>query len=275
MRATTSFAGVSSHTALPSEPRSFRKSGAHVPHGYFAWEAAGLRWLGAVQTVGGAPVADVVDVSDTHLDLSWLESVSPTAKAAVQLGQRLARTHDAGADAFGVAPPGCGKGFFGPTSHPLPLALGAWDSWGAFCADARIAPMTQLLRDRHLIDQRDTALLDRVSRRLRQGHFDTDDDPARIHGDLWVGNLMWTRHGATLIDPAAHGGHRETDLAALALFGAPFLDRIRAGYDDAHPLADGWAERVELHQLYCLLVHAVLFGGGYGSASLAVAATYA
>jgi fructosamine-3-kinase len=68
-----------------------------------------------------------------------------------------------------------------------------------------------------------------------------------------------------LIDPAAHAGHREADLAMLTLFGAPHLEEIFAGYEDASPLADGWRGRLELHQLYPLAVHAVLFGGGYVS----------
>jgi fructosamine-3-kinase len=71
-----------------------------------------------------------------------------------------------------------------------------------------------------------------------------------------------------VIDPAAHGGHRETDLAMLALFGAPQLETILAAYDEAAPLANGWRDRVELHQLFPLLVHTVLFGGGYGAQAL-------
>jgi fructosamine-3-kinase len=96
--------------------------------------------------------------------------------------------------------------------------------------------------------------------------------PARIHGDLWSGNVHWAADGrAYLIDPAAHGGHRETDLAMLALFGAPQLDRILAAYDAAWPLSDGWRERVPLHQLHPVLVHAALFGGSYGARAGALA----
>jgi fructosamine-3-kinase len=74
---------------------------------------------------------------------------------------------------------------------------------------------------------------------------------------------MWTAGGAVLIDPAAHGGHRETDLAMLALFGGPHLDTIIDGYQHHRPLRDGWRGRIGLHQLYPLLAHVVLFGGGY------------
>ncbi len=89
------------------------------------------------------------------------------------------------------------------------------------------------------------------------------EPPSRIHGDCWAGNVLWSGDRGWLIDPAAHGGHRETDLAMLALFGAPHLDRILAGYNDTVPLAAGWRARIPLHQLHPLLVHACLFGASY------------
>jgi fructosamine-3-kinase len=97
--------------------------------------------------------------------------------------------------------------------------------------------------------------------------------PARIHGDLWPGNLFWGAHDrAYLVDPSAHGGHRETDLAQLALFGgAPLLDRILASYNEFWPLAPGWQARVSLHQLHLLLVHTALFGSAYRGAVVAAA----
>lgn len=78
-----------------------------------------------------------------------------------------------------------------------------------------------------------------------------------------------------LIDPLAHGAHAETDLAALGVFGQPYLDRIVAGYDEVSPLAPGWADRVGLHQLHILMIHVHLFGGGYGAQAAAVARPYA
>ena len=76
---------------------------------------------------------------------------------------------------------------------------------------------------------------------------------------------MWTSDGVVLIDPAAHGGHRETDLAMLALFGCPFLDAVIDGYQQQRPLRAGWRQRICLHQLYPLLAHVVLLGGGYAA----------
>jgi len=97
------------------------------------------------------------------------------------------------------------------------------------------------------------------------------EPPSRIHGDCWSGNVLWSGGRGALIDPAAHGGHRETDLAMLGLFGAPYLDRILAAYREATPLADGWRERVPLHQLHPLLVHVCLFGAAYREPALAAA----
>lgn len=98
--------------------------------------------------------------------------------------------------------------------------------------------------------------------------------PAPIHGDLWAGNVMWQQDGATLIDPAAVGGHPETDLAMLHLFGLPHLDTALDAYEEVRPLPTDWRERIPLHQVFPLVVHAVMFGAGYG-AQAADAATLA
>lgn len=214
----------------------------------------------------------VLDVGEHHLDLTRLEAVPPSPEAADAFGARLARTHDAGAAAWGAGPEGwSGDGFFGPLSEPLPMPLGSWPTWGEFYAEARIVPMVRLARDSGVYDEDAARAFDPLCRRLVDGVLDTDDVPARLHGDLWSGNVLWAAVGATLIDPAAHGGHRETDLALLALFGAPHLDAVLSGYRAVHPPADGWEERVGVHQLHCLLVHAVLFGGGYAGRALQVA----
>jgi fructosamine-3-kinase len=103
-----------------------------------------------------------------------------------------------------------------------------------------------------------------------------EEPPARLHGDLWNGNVLWGQESRVwLIDPAAYGGHRELDLAMLALFGLPHLPRVLEAYQDSAPLADGWEERIPLHQLFPLLVHAALFGGGYGTRAAEAAARYA
>lgn len=254
-------------------PPAFRKARADAPAGFFACEAAGLRWLRAA---GGAPVVEVLDVADDHLDLVRLTPVRPTIGAARAFGRGLAATHDAGAPAFGAPPEGwAGDGFFGPLDDPLPMPAGHHDSWGEFLAARRLRPLAAWLRRARAADEPTLAALETVAARLERGDLDDGDAPARLHGDLWSGNVVWTDGGATLVDPAAHGGHRETDLAMLALFGLPFLDAVVAGYEEVHPLRPGWQGRTGLHQLYPVGVHALLFGGGYAAQLARLAARWA
>jgi fructosamine-3-kinase len=232
----------------------FRKPGATRA---LRWEVAGLAWLAAADAL---PVVEVLDVTDDHLDLAALTSVPPTAAAARTFGAGLARLHEAGAPAFGAPPPGWeGDGYIGR----CPLVSTSVATWGEYYARARLAPIGESLRASGDLPPAAAADLDRLTARLCAGEMDDDDPPARLHGDLWSGNDMWTGAGATLIDPAAHGGHRETDLAMLALFGLPHLDAVVAGYESVHPLRSGWRHRTGLHQLFPVGVHAVLFGGGY------------
>jgi fructosamine-3-kinase len=253
-------------------PARHRKQSAAAPPGYFAWEAAGLRWLADAR---GAAVVGVLDEGPDHLDLPRLTPAPPTRAAAERLGRGLAATHAAGAAAHGCGPPGWqGDGWLGPLSEPLPLALGAWHSWGAFYAQARIRALLPLARERGVLDAAEVAVLDRLADGVAAGAHDTGEPASRLHGDLWSGNVLWTADDAVLIDPAAHGGHREADLAMLALFGAPHLERVLAAYDEAAPLADGWRERVPLHQVHPLLLHAVLFGGSYAAQTLRAARRY-
>jgi fructosamine-3-kinase len=240
--------------------RAFVKRNPVAAPGFFACEAAGLRWLSAV--TGGVPCATVLDHDGASLTLELLERAAPSREAAGEFGSRLATTHNAGAAAFGAAPDGWdGQGFFGPMSRPLPMSLTRHDTWGEFYADERLRPMAQRVASR--LGAKAVDLIDGVIDRCRARHFDDDDAPARLHGDLWSGNVMWAPEGVVLIDPAAHGGHRETDLAMLALFGCPHLDTVLQGYQSVRPLRAGWRQRTGLHQLYPLLVHVELFGGGY------------
>jgi len=247
----------------------FVKTNSSAPPGFFALEAAGLRWL-AVD--GGVSCARVLAQDERSLTLERLGSVTPTPSAARDFGARLAVTHDAGAPLFGAGPDGWyADGYFGPLSDPLPMSLCGHQTWGEFYAEERLRPMADIAEWRLRPEAR--RLVDAVIERCLAGDFDDDDGPARIHGDLWAGNVMWTADGAVLIDPAAHGGHRETDLAMLALFGCPHRDEVLSGYQSVRRLREGWRDRVGLHQLYPLLAHVHLFGGGYAGQAEAVAAS--
>jgi len=246
-----------------------RQDGERPPESFFETEAAGLRWLGEATASGGAPVPEVIVVLPDLLALAWIEPGEPSPGAAERFGRELAATHRAGAEAFGAPWPG----FIGslPQDNTLTPAEQGWAEW---FVTRRLEPYLDLAARRQALSPRDVAtvrsLLDRVP-----DLAPPPEPPARLHGDLWPGNVLWAADGrAWLVDPAAHGGHRETDLAQLALFGgAPYLDRILAAYTEAWPLPDGWRERVPLHQLHLLLVHAALFGASYrGSVMAAVAA---
>jgi fructosamine-3-kinase len=195
----------------------------------------------------------------------------PTARAdraaAADFGRRLAVLHAAGAPAFGAPPPG------GPADAWIgaaPMRNSPAADWPTWYAADRLLPYLRTARDAGSLDAREAAAVERVAGRVAE-LAGPAEPPARLHGDLWSGNVLWSTDGAWVIDPAAHGGHRETDLAMLALFGCPHLDVVLAAYHEAAPLADGWPERVGLHQLFPLLVHAVLFGAGYGARAAEVA----
>jgi fructosamine-3-kinase len=240
----------------------FVKQARRVIGGLFAAEAGGLRWL--AESGDGAPVPEVLAADDTTLVLPWIEAARPTPEAAERFGRELAAVHAAGADSYGAPWPGY--------IAELPLDNAGGASWPEWYAERRVLPYLRISVDRGALSARDAAEIERAA-----GHVvDTagpPEPPARIHGDLWSGNVLWGADRAWLIDPAAHGGHRETDLAMLALFGAPGLDRIIAAYDEVSPLADGWRARVPLHQLHPLLVHVALFGASYREQALSAART--
>nr|WP_243653562.1 fructosamine kinase family protein [Pseudonocardia endophytica] len=235
------------------------KNGAADP-GSVPAEAAGLRWLAVPD---GPPVPDVLADHDEWLVTTLVPSGSPSSDAAADLGRRLAALHANGADAFGSAPPG------GPELAWIGRArmrnVPTDRTWAEWYATDRIEPYVRAAGG-----QLDTAVFDDVMNRLPE-LAGPDEPPARLHGDLWSGNVLWSPDGAWLVDPAAHGGHRETDLAMLDLFGLPHLATVLAAYDETAPLADGWRTRVPLHQLFPLLVHTVLFGGGYAGQADAAA----
>ncbi len=257
-----------------SDRNVYVKTHPGAPTGFFECEAAGLQWLKEAESSGGATVADVLEVSRTSLKLQRFEPSKPSTAKAREFGAKLAHSHGAGAAGWGAAPDTWPhkKGFFGPLDDPREMALVAEDTFGEFWVKHRVEPCLRQLKN--VYTNREFAAFDRVIERLLDGEFNTDDAPARLHGDLWWGNIIWTNDEAVLIDPAAHGGSREEDLAMLTLFGnSSVTNEIIAGYESVHPLP-GRAEREGIHQLYGVLMHAVLFGGGYAQQAYSLARRY-
>jgi fructosamine-3-kinase len=248
---------------LSSGRSAFMKTLTNAPEGFFEAEATGLRWLGEAS---GVRVPEVLAVEQDCLILEWVEPGKLTTEAASDFGRALAKTHGAGAPAYGLER----EGFIGRL--PLPNKTAA--TWAEFFATKRVLPYLKLARDRGAITPEGADAIEGIVGRFPD--LVPEEGPSRIHGDLWNGNVIWTHDaGCCVIDPAAHGGHRETDLAMLALFGLPQLPRVLQAYEEVSPLADGWADRVGIHQLHPLLVHACLFGGGYGARAAEVAGRYA
>jgi fructosamine-3-kinase len=237
----------------------FAKSSAGLTVGMLSVEAEGLGWLAEAAAV---EVPDVLALSDAVLVLEWVEPGNRTADTDVRLGRGLAALHQAGADHFGWHR----DGFIGRLAQRNTPAS---DDWASFWMTRRVEPLARVAHERGSLDVEVLGLVERLGERLPE-LVGPREAPARLHGDLWSGNVHIDRSGEPwLIDPAAYGGHREVDLAMLHLFGAP-APACTAAYDEVFPLADGWRERLRLWQLEPLLAHAVMFGGSYGGSARAV-----
>ena len=264
---------------LADGSRVFVKTSADpAAAGSFAAEAAGLRWLAEP---GALSIPDVLAVADPpataageptaptprFLALAWVDAGPPSAASDEALGRGLAALHAAGAPAFG-----------GPEDilriGPLALPNEPAPDWPAFYAARRLEPLARLAHDRGALPAEAPALLDRLIANLAE-RAGPPEPPARVHGDLWSGNVLTDQvRQPWLIDPAAHGGHRELDLAMLRLFGGP-SERCFEAYEEVAPLAPGAPERVQLWQLAPLLLHAALFGPSWGARATQVLRRYA
>jgi fructosamine-3-kinase len=250
------------HLVLADGREAFVKTRADAAGGEYVAEAADLAWLaepGALRT------PEVLEIDERYLALEWVAPGRLDAAGEEELGRGLARTHLAGAAAFGRAGAEGSSGF-----GSLRLANEPSEDWPGFYAERRLRPLARIAGERGALSPAGIAAVERVCGRMAE-LTGPPEPPARLHGDLWGGNVMADAEGRPwLIDPSSYGGHREVDLAMLRLFGAP-SERVFGAYGELAPLADGWQERVELYQLLPLLVHALLFGGSYRAAAERVA----
>jgi fructosamine-3-kinase len=216
-------------------------------------EADGLRRLSEVP--GGPPVPKVVLADSDLLVTVMVDQSGRSAAHEESLGRSLGVLHEASVPHWGG-----GSSWVGA----CPVDPAPWSDGAGFYG-ARL----RALATRCGLDE----VVSGVAARL--GELLPPAGPSLLHGDLWWGNVLFGADGRSwLIDPSVHGGHPEEDLAMLALFGA-VPDRVLRAYWEVRPAAPGWEERIALFQLYPLLVHAVLFGGGYRTQADAVARRFA
>ncbi len=231
----------------------FIKTHANPPPRHFTTEASGLSWLAEV---GSVAVPTVLGVNDDPpwLVLQWIEEGRSVSGTEQDLGVALAQLHQAPCAQFGRADE--------RSTGSLGLPNAPCQSWAEFYGTQRLLPLAAIAAERHALSATTIRRIEQLAERLDE-HGDADVQASRLHGDLWAGNRLVDVEGRSwLIDPACHGGHREFDLAMMRLFGG-FGDACFAAYQEYWPLAAGWQERIALHQLAPLIVHAIKFGSAY------------
>lgn len=242
----------------------FVKTHTNPPPHHFSTEASGLRWL---RESGAMNVANVLGVSDDppFLALEWIEEGRRHAASEVEFGAGLARLHQAPCSDYGRLDR--------RTTGSLGLPNEPCSQWCEFFATQRLIPLAAIAGQRNALSTPTINKLEQLAARLPE-FAELDVGPSRLHGDLWGGNRLVDVSGENwLIDPACHGGHREFDLAMMQLFGG-FGDESYRCYNEHFPLDDGWQERVALHQLAPLIVHAIKFGQTYVAPTEAALARY-
>ncbi|MDF0530123.1 fructosamine kinase family protein [Tsukamurella sp. 8F] len=233
----------------------------------FEREAAGLRALRAHR--GALMVPEVLRENGSGLVLEWIESGAPSSTTEVDFGRGLAHLHGTVGDSFGSLD-GALAGYLGSAEVDLTPSA----DWPEFFVWRRVVPLIDRGIGAGVVPREARDLMDRVEPRAAE-LCGPPEPPSLVHGDLWAGNRMVGTGGRNwLIDPAAYWAHREIDLAMMSLFGG-FGAVCFDAYHEAFPLADGWRDRIRWYQLPPLLVHAILFGGGYGAAALSVLRQYA
>lgn len=242
---------------LSNDQLVFIKTHQQPPQGFFTTEAQGLLWL---RESGAVNVPRVLAVSDEHplLAIEWVNIGHGNAQTEIDFGRELAALHLKGFSTFG-RPDGRTTG-----SQAVPNNVCA--SWSEFYATQRLLPLAKLAFDKQALSENCITMLEQVSSKLEL--FGAAEESAcLLHGDLWAGNRVVDVEGKSwMIDPASHGGHREFDLAMMQLFGG-YGQACFDAYNDTFPLQSDWKDRVALHQLAPLIVHAIKFGGSYRDAT--------
>jgi len=249
-------AGAANNPALAAGTQVFIKTHATPPPNHFSTEAQGLQWLAQTNTVR---VPEVLGVSDEapYLAIAWVEEApgaQTTPDGEAEFGRQLAAMHRFVCNSFGREDE--------RSTGSLGLQNAPFDNWPDFYATQRLLPLARIAAERHALSAKTISAIESLAAHLDQWVSPTVN-PSRLHGDLWAGNRLVDTNGHSwIIDPASHGGHREFDLAMMRLFGG-YGDTCFSAYNEMFPLDENWQERIAVHQLAPLIVHAIKFGHAY------------
>ena len=243
----------------------FMKANRSAGLSFFQAEADGLEAIHATGTIGTPKVIDVGKDQQygVFLLLEWVEASPKPHDFWESFGRNLARMHQATASRFGWEK----DNYIGAS----PQINTPHDKWITFYRDCRLAP--QFRNAQHYFDPSTRKCITRLLDHL-EDHLVEPAHPSLLHGDLWSGNFITGNDGqAWLIDPAVYVGHAEADLAMTELFGG-FAPAFYSAYQGVNPLQPGYEQRRDMYNLYHLLNHLNLFGGGYLSSVLRVLNRY-
>jgi protein-ribulosamine 3-kinase len=247
-----------------SAGRFVLKSHPHPPDGLFVAEAAGLSALAAAHS--SLRIPSVIATNAAFLVLEDLGEGTRPSNFDEVFGRGLAQIHKHGAPRFGFS---CGT-FCGTTRQPNRQM----NSWIDFYTQARLGHQLMLARSARLLSNEDAHLVEQLLEKLDTLLTEPPEGARLIHGDLWSGNLHVASDGTpALIDPSAYFAHREAELGMITLFGS-WPSRAHAAYEEVFPLESGWRDRNPLYQLYHLMNHLNLFGGGYHAGVMDVVRRY-
>jgi fructosamine-3-kinase len=227
-------------------------------------EAKGLEILSSSKCIGLPEVINQGAFGDwQYLVLEWIPETQKDHKFWSIFGKKLAQLHLTTSDFFGLDH----DNYIGS----LPQKNEKKDAWDTFYFENRLEPLMRENYDAGLFTRKERNQLERLSTQLYD--IVPAEAPALLHGDLWNGNYMSSSEGPVLIDPSVYYGHREMDIAMMHLFGG-FHPELFEAYHQFYPLEKGWEDRLEVHQLYPLLVHTSLFGSSYAQSVKAILAKY-
>jgi fructosamine-3-kinase len=242
------------YTLFDGQQRFFVKLNQATQLAMFEAELAGLREIYQSATIRvPAPLCCGLAGASAYIVMEWLPLGPGSAAAWQAMGQRLAAMHRVVS--------GQGFGWHRPNTIGTTAQPNDWtDSWLTFWREQRLGYQFRLANRRGGHFPRQTALLAALPALLADHH----PAPVLVHGDLWSGNAAVTQAGEPVIlDPVTYYGDREVDLAMTELFGG-FPASFYQAYEAAYPLEPGYARRKALYNLYHILNHFNLFGGGYG-----------